>query len=73
MEMVSATKVALKKNASSQCTVPVLWIFRLEKLAPAVCNAVSMTLARKGNPLSQVRATSNMPANDGTAHSVLSN
>lgn len=44
--IVSATKVVLKKNASTQCTRPVLRILRLVKLTSAVCPDVPMTLAK---------------------------
>ena len=46
MLIVKATKVVLKKNANTQCTVPVRRIFRLVKLTSAVCPEVPMTLAK---------------------------
>lgn len=46
MLIINARRVVLKKNASTQCTVPVLRIRRLEKLTSAVCPEVPMTQAK---------------------------
>jgi hypothetical protein len=46
MLIVSASKVVLKKNASTQCTVPVLRIVRLENPTSAVCADVPITQAK---------------------------
>lgn len=44
--IVNATNVVLKKNAKTQCTMPILRIVRLVKLTSAVCPDVPMTLAK---------------------------
>ena len=44
--IVNAIKVVLKKNANTQCTMPVLRIVRLVKLTSAVWPDVPMTLEK---------------------------
>ena len=44
--MVSASSVVLKKNASSQPSLPVRRILRLVKTTSAVCAEVPMMLAK---------------------------